>query len=49
MTINGNHYLVLGEKKIDGMDRLEITLRKPNGKKLYHVVRYEDGSISGVV
>ena len=48
MTINGTTYEVLGEKKFSEMARTEITLRKPRGKKLYYVVRYEDGSFSPV-
>lgn len=50
MTINGKTYEVLAERKVPGfINRFEITLRLPRGKRKYHVVRYEDGSFSGVV
>jgi hypothetical protein len=50
MTISGITYEVIGERNIAGFsNRVEITLRRPNGKRTYHVVRYEDGSVSEVV
>lgn len=49
MIINGTNYVVIGEKKIQGANRSEITLRKPNGRRNYHVVRYGDGSMSSVI
>ena len=50
MTINGTKYEIISQKQICGFEnRFEICLRKPKGKRFYHVVRYEDGSISGVV
>lgn len=48
MIINGTKYEVISEKKFSDLNRTEITLRKPNGKRLYHVVRYEDGTLSSV-
>ncbi|MGC4393744.1 hypothetical protein [Agrobacterium sp. M50-1] len=50
MSINGIFYEVVGEQKISGFDnRFEIRLRRPNGKRTYHAVRYEDGSVSEAV
>lgn len=50
MTINGKTYEVLAERKVPGFtNRFEVVLRLPRGKRTYHVVRYEDGSLSGVV
>ena len=50
IEINGTTYEVLGQTKVAGFsDRFEITLRRPRGKRIYHAVRYEDGSISEAV
>ncbi len=50
MSLGGITYEVIGEQKIAGFEtRFEITLRRPNGKRIYHAVRYEDGSVSEVV
>jgi hypothetical protein len=50
IKINNVTYEVLGQVKIAGFEnRVEITLRRPNGKRTYHAVRYEDGSISEAV
>lgn len=50
MEINGITYEVLGEREIGGRPgRVEVILRRPNGKRLYHAVRYENGTVSGVV
>lgn len=50
IMINNITYEVLGQVKISGFDnRFEITLRRPNGKRKYHAVRYEDGSMSEAV
>jgi len=50
MKISGIFYEVIGEQKIAGFEtRFEITLRRPNGKRVYHAVRYEDGSVSEAV
>jgi len=50
MTIGGIFCEVIGETKISDFEgRFEITLRRPNGKRTYHAVRYEDGSVSEAV
>ena len=50
ITIKGITYEILGEAKLSGfVNRVEITLRRPSGKRTYHAVRYEDGSISEAV
>lgn len=51
MTIDGITYIVVSQKPFthNGMARVAIGLRRPNGKKLYEVVRYEDGTMSAVV
>lgn len=50
MNINGTNYIVLAEVPVKGFSgRVEITLRKPRGKRSYHAIRYEDGSFSSVV
>lgn len=48
MTINGQDYIIISENNFMP-GRVEFKLRKPNGKRFYHVVRYEDGTMSGVV
>ncbi len=51
MIISGITYEVIAEKAFafGATVRTEITLRRPKGKRIYHVVRYEDGSISEAV
>ncbi|MDW9528103.1 hypothetical protein RWE87_05080 [Sinorhizobium meliloti] len=50
INLDGVTYEILGEKKIAGFSsRVEIMLRRPRGKRVYHAVRYEDGSISSAV
>lgn len=50
ITLNGITYEITGQVKIYGFsNRFEISLRRPHGKRTYHAVRYEDGSLSKVV
>lgn len=50
MTIDGINYEVISETALAGFaNRVEIKLRRLNGRRFYHAVRYEDGSLSGVV
>lgn len=50
MIVNGQEYIVLSKVKIKGYDdREEVCVKKPRGKRKYHFVIYEDGSISSVV
>lgn len=49
IIINGVKYEILGKKHFGVFGRYELTLKKLNGKRLYHAVRYEDGSISEAV
>ncbi len=51
MIIGGITYEVVAVAQFlhNGARREEITLRRPNGKRAYHAVRYEDGSLSEAV
>lgn len=48
MEINGISYAVVAQKQF-AAGRTEYTLRRINGKRLYYVVQYENGSFSEVV
>lgn len=48
ITIDGVTYEIISENKFSELDRVEISLRRPKGKRVYHAVRYEDGSVSSV-
>lgn len=51
MTIDGIKYVVLSETPYDfeGKTRYSIRLRRPRGKRVYVVIRYENGTLSSVV
>lgn len=51
MNINGQNYVVVSEKEIvvNGDVRKVLKVRKPNGRRLYEVVVYANGSTSSVV
>ena len=50
MIISGIKYEIIKETAISGFPgRTEITLRRPKGKRLYHAVKYENGTISEAV
>lgn len=49
IVIGGVDYEILGERSFGELERVEITLRRPRGRRMYHAVRYEDGSVSEVV
>lgn len=38
-----------GFQPFDGITRTRITVRKPKGKKLIHLIRYENGSVRRVL
>ena len=49
IVIGGVTYEVLEEKSFGIPNRTELSLRRPKGKRTFHAVRYEDGSISEAV
>lgn len=51
MQIDGQEYVLVSEKKftVRGEERTELTLRKPNGRRLHYVVVYANGTVSSVV
>ena len=50
INISGQQYQVISTKQFahNGQQRTELKLRKPNGRRFYFAVVYEDGSISEV-
>jgi hypothetical protein len=51
INISGQEFVVINKKPFvkDGKLRMELKLRKPKGRKLFHAVVYENGAISSVV
>mgnify|MGYP000019680815 CR=1 FL=1 len=50
IEINGTTYNLIGAKEITGKPgRKELKLQRPNGRRFYFVVAYENGSMSEVV
>ncbi len=51
LTLGGIKYEVVAEKPYEyqGKNRVAITMKRPRGKRFYHVIRYETGFYSGVV
>lgn len=49
VQINGITYNLIQEKPFGVFGRTEMTLRRPNGNRAYHAIRYEDGSLSEAV
>ncbi len=51
IRIDGVTYEIVRERQFqaNGAVRTAIRMRRPNGKKFYEVVRYENGSLSSVV
>jgi hypothetical protein len=47
MAIMGGSYVLVSMKpfEVDGQQRTRITVRKPRGKKLHHLVQYENGVV----
>lgn len=48
ININGVTYNVVGSKAIK-LGRTELKLKRPNGRRFYFAVVYENGQISEVV
>jgi hypothetical protein len=50
LTFDGVSYVVLTEKTYEhnGSKRASITMKRPRGKRTYHVVRYENGTYSSI-
>jgi hypothetical protein len=51
MEVNGIKYEIVGIKTFrhNGVAREEITMKRKNGRRIYTVVRYENGTLSSVV
>jgi hypothetical protein len=51
VMIGKQAYIVVRTREFehDGAKRVPLTLRKPNGKRMYNVVLYETGKFSSVV
>ncbi len=50
IQIDGITYNLISEKEITGKPgRKELKLKRPNGRRFYFVVVYENGDMSGVV
>lgn len=48
IEISGITYNVIGSKAI-GSGRIELSMKRPNGRRVYFAVVYENGAVSEVV
>lgn len=51
IEISGVTYIILGQREFSrkGAQRTELSLRKPNGRKVFHAIVYENGAVSEAV
>lgn len=50
IKLGGVEYVIVRTREFDhgGAVRTAMFLRRPSGKRIYHAVRYENGSVSSV-
>lgn len=51
IEINGIKYTVLGQREFthNGEKRIELSMQRPNGRKIYHAVVYKNGTVSEAI